>query len=90
MVTELGDMLEKVFIDFGKLFQRIRAVRLYERLDILTLWTPGTFLPNSCRRRHNFSHTTPQRQPNFRKTSPGARRFFGSENVATLRELSYL
>ena len=30
MVTELGDVLEKVLIDFGKLFQR-----LYERLDIL-------------------------------------------------------
>ena len=45
----------------------------------LTLWTPGDFLPNSCRRRHNFSHTTPRRQPNFRKTSPGARRYFGSE-----------
>ena len=28
-------MLEKVFIDFGKLFQRIGVVRLYERLDIL-------------------------------------------------------
>ena len=28
-------MLEKVLIDFGKLFQRIGAVRLYERLDIL-------------------------------------------------------
>ena len=35
MVAELGDVLEKVLIDFGKLFQRIRAVRLYERLDIL-------------------------------------------------------
>ena len=28
-------MLEKVLIDFGKLFQRIGAVRLYERLDIV-------------------------------------------------------
>ena len=28
-------MLEKVLMDFGKLFQRIGAVRLYERLDIL-------------------------------------------------------
>ena len=35
MVAELGDVLEKVFIDFGKLFQRIGAVRLHERLDIL-------------------------------------------------------
>ena len=35
MVTELSDVLEKVLIDFGRLFQRIGAVRLYERLDIL-------------------------------------------------------
>ena len=35
MVAELGDMLEKVLIDFGKLFQMIGAIRLYERLDIL-------------------------------------------------------
>ena len=35
MVAELGDVLEKVLIDFGKLFQRIGAVRLYERLYIL-------------------------------------------------------
>ena len=35
MVAELGDVLEKVLIDFGKLFQRIGAVRLHERLDIL-------------------------------------------------------
>ena len=35
MVAELGDVLEKVLIDFGKLFQRMRAVRLYELLDIL-------------------------------------------------------
>ena len=35
MVGELGDVLEKVFIDFGKLFQRIEAFWLYERLDIL-------------------------------------------------------
>ena len=35
VVAELGDVLEKVLIDFGKLFQRIGAVRLYERLDIL-------------------------------------------------------
>ena len=35
MVTELGDVLDKVLIDFGKLFQSIGAVRLYERLDIL-------------------------------------------------------
>ena len=35
LVAELGDLLEKVLIDFGKLFQRIGAVRLYERLDIL-------------------------------------------------------
>ena len=35
MVVELSDVLEKVVIDFSKLFQRIGAVRLYERLDIL-------------------------------------------------------
>ena len=35
VVAELGDLLEKVLIDFGKLFQRIGAVRLYERFDIL-------------------------------------------------------
>ena len=35
MVVELGDALEKVLIDFGKLSQRIGAVQLYERLDIL-------------------------------------------------------
>ena len=35
MVAALGDVLEKVLIDFGKLFQRIGAILLYERLDIL-------------------------------------------------------
>ena len=35
MVAEIGDVLEKGLIDFGKLFQKIGAVRLYERLDIL-------------------------------------------------------
>ena len=35
MVAELGDVLEKVRIDFGKLFLRIEAVRLYERFNIL-------------------------------------------------------
>ena len=35
MVAEFGDVLEKVYIDFGKIFQRIVAVRLYERLDML-------------------------------------------------------
>ena len=35
MVAALGDVLENVLIDFGKLFQRIEAVRLYERLHIL-------------------------------------------------------
>ena len=35
MVAALGDVLEKVLIHFGKLSQRIGAVRLYERLDIL-------------------------------------------------------
>ena len=35
MVVELGNVLEKVLKDIGKLFQRIEAVRLYERLDIL-------------------------------------------------------
>ena len=34
MVAALGDVLEKVLIDFGKLFQRKGAVLLYERLDI--------------------------------------------------------
>ena len=34
MGAALGDVLEKVLIVFGKLFQRIGAVRLYERLDI--------------------------------------------------------
>ena len=33
MVAELGGVLEKVLID-GKLFQRIGAVRLYERLHV--------------------------------------------------------
>ena len=32
---ELCNVLEKVLIDFGKLFQRIEAVWLSERLDIL-------------------------------------------------------
>ena len=35
MVAELGDLLEKFLVDCGKLFQRIGAVRLYERLNIL-------------------------------------------------------
>ena len=35
MVVELGDVLEKVLVDVGKLFQRIGVVWLYERLDIL-------------------------------------------------------
>ena len=35
MVAALCDVLEKVLIDFGKLFQRVGAVRLHERLDIL-------------------------------------------------------
>ena len=35
VVAALGDVLEKILIDFGKLFERIGAVRLYERLDIL-------------------------------------------------------
>ena len=35
MVAELGDVLEEVLIEFGKLFQRLGAVRLCERLDIL-------------------------------------------------------
>ena len=34
MVAELGDVLEKVLIDLV-LFQRIAAILLYERLDIL-------------------------------------------------------
>ena len=52
---------------------------LNDNTPVLTLWTPSNFLPNSCRRRLNFSHTTPRRQLIFRKTSPGARRFFESE-----------
>ena len=35
MVAALGDVLEKVLIDLGKLFQRIAAVWGHERLDIL-------------------------------------------------------
>ena len=35
MVAELGDVLEKVLIDFGILYQGIGAVRLYEIFDIL-------------------------------------------------------
>ena len=35
MVAELGDELQKVLIDFGKLIQSIGAVWLYERFDIL-------------------------------------------------------
>ena len=35
MGAALGDVLEKVLIAFCKLFQRIGAVRLYERLGIL-------------------------------------------------------
>ena len=35
MVAQLRNILEKVLIDFGKLFQRIEAVWLNERLDIL-------------------------------------------------------
>ena len=35
MGAALRDVLEKVLVVFGKLFQRIGAVRLYERLDIL-------------------------------------------------------
>ena len=35
MVAELDDVLEKVLMDFVKLFQRIGTIRLYERLDIL-------------------------------------------------------
>ena len=35
MVAELGKVSQKLLIDFNKLFQRIGAVWLYERLDIL-------------------------------------------------------
>ena len=35
MVAALGDVLEKFLIDFAKLFSRIGAIQLYERLDIL-------------------------------------------------------
>ena len=34
-IAELCDVLEKFLMDFGKLFKRIGAVRLYDRLDIL-------------------------------------------------------
>ena len=34
VVVKLGDVLEKVLLDVGKLFQRIGAVWLHERLDI--------------------------------------------------------
>ena len=33
--AELGDLLQKIVIDFDKLLKRIGAVQLYERLDIL-------------------------------------------------------
>ena len=36
MVAKLGDVLKKVLIDFGKLLQKIGAVWLNERLDILS------------------------------------------------------
>ena len=56
------------------------AISLSKRVSRgLTLWTPSNFLPNSCWRRLHFSHTTPRSQLIFRKTSPGARRFFESE-----------
>ena len=35
MVVELGNVLEKVLVDLGVLFQRIGAVWLKTRLDIL-------------------------------------------------------
>ena len=35
MVVEFANVLEKVLMDFGKLFQIIGTVWLYERLDIL-------------------------------------------------------
>ena len=35
VVGELGNVLEKALIDFGKLFQSIGAVWLKERFDIL-------------------------------------------------------
>ena len=35
LVAEIGNVLEKILIDFGKLFQKIGAVWLYERLNIL-------------------------------------------------------
>ena len=35
MVAELGDVIEKALIYFGKLFQRVGAIRLYERFNIL-------------------------------------------------------
>ena len=57
----------------------------------LTLWTPGIFFPNSCRRQINFSHVTARHRINFRQTSPLAPDYFSSpKNVATPRELSYL
>ena len=41
MFAELGDLLEIVLIDFGKLFQRIGTVWLYERFYILGEETEG-------------------------------------------------
>ena len=35
MLGELGNVLEKILIDFGELFQRIGAVWLNEWFDIL-------------------------------------------------------
>ena len=35
MVVELSEVLKKVLVDVGKLFQRIGAIWLYDRLDML-------------------------------------------------------
>ena len=39
VIEEWGNVLEKALIDFGTLFQRIGAVWLNVRLDILAIWT---------------------------------------------------
>ena len=46
----------------------MRGGAAWERNDenLLTLWTPSYFLPNFCRRRLNFSHTTARRRLHFR------------------------
>ena len=56
---ELGDVIEKVSIDFGKLFQRIGAIWLKARLDILREYVEGRMRDDGgelsdlwCQRQH--------------------------------------